>query len=409
MEYKRKLLPVEPYEIHLLEKWFSDLSAEGLFLVRINSVFATFAVKEPKRLLYHMEPKEKNMEDYPNQEQVELYEEYGWTFLSSFREYFYIFSAEEGTAEIHSDPLVESSLIQPHAAKTKNYFWIGVMFLIFHLISGISRLLLFSEHRTYRLVHGDIPFPSLMNTILCLALVFQCFHTAKGFEKVYRQLATGTPVSSIKTSYKKAVRIHKLFFYLIPTVFVCGVIFTFLPFSLSYSEKPMAEISHPLPFVALAEIEEDANFYPTASYIEKIGSEGDDWWEMKANIVSFYTELGAPVQFSITQHGKNPEITDESGNPYEAHLVLDYKKFSSFVSPQKYLEELFTLPQFANWEITPLADTPFDYAVLAKKDNYTKLFMIQGQKMLEAYYVGNANLTEHYSLFDDVLQGEYHR
>ena len=81
MNYKRKWIPVEPYEIGALESWFSDLSAEGLHLYDTNTFLGTFAVKEPHRMLYHMEPKNVNHDHRPPDSQIERYEAKGWKFV----------------------------------------------------------------------------------------------------------------------------------------------------------------------------------------------------------------------------------------------------------------------------------------------------------------------------------------
>ena len=61
MKYIKKLIPVEPYEIAILENWFSNLSAEGLHLHSTNTIFASFKKKDPKRMIYRMEPKKRRL------------------------------------------------------------------------------------------------------------------------------------------------------------------------------------------------------------------------------------------------------------------------------------------------------------------------------------------------------------
>lgn len=110
MKIKYRLLPVEPYEVSALETWLSDLSAQGLYSLEIKTIYASFWVKEAKRMLYRMEPKKYRKEDFPTQDKLRLYKEYGWKYVMTFGEYFHIYTAEEGTPEIHTDPIVESEL-----------------------------------------------------------------------------------------------------------------------------------------------------------------------------------------------------------------------------------------------------------------------------------------------------------
>ncbi len=177
----------------------------------------------------------------------------------------------------------------------------------------------------------------------------------------------------------------------------------------------MEMIHSPLPFVSLAEIEDDPNFVPDSSYIQYDKQPDGAYinsWERDAKVVYFESSIGAPVQFSGNQHGRTASRTDENGKPYEAALWLDYKKFSFLVSPQSYMEECIVRSRYTSengWTKTILGDTPFDYALLLQKDDQTIFYMILGNKMLEADYIGGQDLTQCCDLFLEVLQKDYHR
>ena len=126
-----------------------------------------------------------------------------------------------------------------------------------------------------------------------------------------------------------------------------------------------------------------------------------------------YITIGAPTEISFNQAGRIDGKFDSHGHPYESVLWIDYKKLSSFVSPKEYLEEYFALPWRQNparYTYTVLEDTPFDYAVLVEHNEGSELFITSGQKVLELnYYYGDADLTEHYDLYEEVLKQDYHR
>lgn len=63
----------------------------------------------------------------------------------------------------------------------------------------------------------------------------------------------------------------------------------------------------------------------------------------------------------------------------------------------------------SNWRGNILGDTPFDYALLLQKDDRSIFYMILGNKMLEADYIGGQDLTQCCDLFLEVLQKDYHR
>ena len=109
---KRKLLPAEPYEIDALESWFSDLSAEGLHVQKANALYATFTEGEKKRLLFRMEPKQDGifpaLDESKAEERNAQHREKGWSFVCGLNR-FYVYAAEEGTADYFATPQEEGA------------------------------------------------------------------------------------------------------------------------------------------------------------------------------------------------------------------------------------------------------------------------------------------------------------
>ncbi len=409
MKIKYRLLPVEPYEVSALETWLSDLSAEGLHLLEIKEYYASFWVKEPERMLYRMEPKKYRKEEFPDWDKLRFYEEYGWKYATTFGEYFHIYTAKEGTPEIHTDPIVESELYHVFRMSNKHFLLAEIGFWGILIVLCIVRNAwqIFNEN-AYMLVHGNYSLVLWLPLFITLVNL-PSFRKAYGIQRIQKKLASGTPLSH-NADWRGKLR-HKRWLS-----YVCGImtaVFFFLsyfPDFLDYSNRPMAEIQHPLPFVALAEIENSPNYVPLRNRTEN----HNEW---SAETISFQSSIGAPVQYSINQRGVVKGKANPEGNLYKAELWLDYKKFSFLVTPQEYLEEFITrhkeeygsyLPK-DGWTETTLEDTPFDYALLLQKDNHTELYMILGNKMLEADYIGGQDLTQCYGLFLEVLQKDYHR
>lgn len=121
---KRKLLPAEPYEIDALESWFSDLSAEGLHVQKANALFATFIEGEKKRLLFRMEPKQDAIFPALDESQAEernaQHREKGWSFVCGLNR-FYVYAAEEGTADYFATP-EEEGAYYPDNLKGNKFF-----------------------------------------------------------------------------------------------------------------------------------------------------------------------------------------------------------------------------------------------------------------------------------------------
>ncbi len=256
MKIKYRLLPVEPYEVSALETWLSDLSSQGLQLLEIKTSYSSFWVKEPKRMLYRMEPKKYRKEDFPAQDKLRLYGEYGWKYVTTFGEYFHIYTAEEGTPEIHTDPIVESELYHVFLPKKNYALYLDVALWVFLLTFYIFDPVTLGA---YQLVHSEYFF-ALAMPLVCILEIFISSRRIYGLWRVYKQLALGIPFSHV-----------------------------------------------------------------------------------------------------------------------------------------------------SNWRGNILGDTPFDYALLLQKDDRSIFYMILGNKMLEADYIGGQDLTQCCDLFLEVLQKDYHR
>lgn len=400
---KRKLLPAEPYEIDALESWFSDLSAEGLHVQKANALYATFTEGEKKRLLFRMEPKQAGalsaLDKIKAEERHAQHKEKGWSFVCKL-DYFYVYAAEEGTADYFATP-EEEGAYYPDSLKGNKFFnFIHIENL---LLVVLIAAYIFVLHRqtTYDWVEGFAnPFCNP------LILVFAIFagQRNRGAIKLQSSLAAGEPHHQ-PTDWQAPHlrRKHRLY-----QVWMLGIIaFIFLPFLpnvFSFSDRPIAEVKQPLPMISLAELENDPDFYAVDSYYQRDGNAKEDWWEREANLVNSYPTFGSPVDLAYNQAGRISDKTDATGRPYESVLWVEYRRLAPFLSPKEYIKE-YLGRAYETYETTALEDTPFDYALLAKGKNHTRLYLVSGQTLLELdYYYGDADLTKHYDLYEKALK-----
>ena len=413
MRYIKKLLPVEPYEIAALESWFSDLSAEGLHLYVANTFFATFEEKEPKRMRYRMEAKADRLDgltDKPTDKERDAHREKGWEFVTELGRYFFIYSAEEGTPDYFDDPMEESRLYQTYA-KSKRFssaepFLYAVLTLMIAAMI-IIELMEWTHKSAYWMVHDiDIPFSSLP------ALLFPLFtgQRYKGMQRLQKSLSEGDAHPQDGDWMDGRLRRRHKLHYIGYIGLIVAIFLPLLPFTFGFTDKPIEELKHPLPMVALAEIENDPDFYYVDRYYQREDGPKEEWWERESNRAYSTPTVGAPIDISFNQAGRIDGKQDANGEPYESVLWIDYKKLSSFVSPMEYLEEDLRIFRRSDDTYTVLTDTPSDYAVLVEKEGFSALHIISGQKLLElTYYYGDADLKEHYDLYEKVLQQEYQR
>ncbi len=400
---KRKLLPAEPYEIDALESWFSDLSAEGLHVQKANALFATFIEGEKKRLLFRMEPKQagalSTLDKIKTEERHAQHKEKGWSFVCKLDQ-FYVYAAEEGTADYFATP-EEEGAYYPDSLKGNKFFnFIHIENL---LIVVLIAAYIFVLHRqtTYDWVEGFAnPF---CNPLILIFAIF-AGQRNRGAIKLQSSLAAGEPHHQ-PTDWQAPHLRRKHWLYQIWMLGIIAFIFLpFLPNIFSFSDRPIAEVKKPLPMISLAELENDPDFYAVDSYYQRNDGPEIEWWEREANLVSSYPTFGSPVDLAYNQAGRISDKTDDTGRPYESVLWVEYRRLAFFLSPKEYIKE-YLGRAYETYETTALEDTPFDYALLAKGKNHTKLYLVSGQTLLELrYYYGDADLTKHYDLYEKALK-----
>lgn len=407
--WKRKLLPVEPYEIGALEEWFSDCSAEGLFLYDANPIWATFQEKEPKRMAYFLEAQKTTAfgEPKPDKATSTRFADAGWDFVNNLGRYFYIFSAEEGTASPYPDPAAESEPYPYSRSVWNNPKASIILFVLFGALFFAGECATLLRQSTYTWVtYPEIPFARVIWFILMgLATIPRSW----GMEKREKALAKGiSRKEDADWQEPKKKRKHRL--YYVTWVLLIGSIFLpLLPYAFHYSDKPLTEVKDPIPYVSLAKIEQDDAFFETDSYFQRDDEDKEYWWERDSNVAYKDPTLGAPVSISYNQSGKIEGKTDQNGEPYEAVLWVDYRKIASFLTPQDYVTQNFDrFPSIYQdrYKITELTDTPFDYAVSATKEDRTELYLVDGQKLLEVdYCYGDKDITDpkYYPLYQKAL------
>ena len=400
---KRKLLPAEPYEIDALESWFSDLSAEGLHVQKANALFATFTEGEKKRLLFRMEPKQAGvlsaLDESKAEERHAQHKEKGWSFVCKL-DYFYVYAAEEGTADYFATP-EEEGAYYPDSLKGNKFFnFIHIENLLLVVLIA-AYIFILHRQTTYDWVEG---FANSFCNLPVFVFAILAGRRSRGFVKLQRSLATGEPHHQPTDWQTARLRRKHRFHYVSVIGMITFLLLPLLPLVLSFSDRPIAEVKQPLPMISLAELENDPDFYAVDSYYQRDGNAKEDWWEREANLVDSYPTFGSPVDLAYNQAGRISDKTDDTGRPYESVLWVEYRRLAPFLFPKEYIKE-YLGRAYETYETTALEDTPFDYALLAKGKNHTRLYLVSGQTLLELrYYYGDADLTKHYDLYEKALK-----
>lgn len=197
----RKIRPADFWRIGEHESWFSDMAKEGLHFHSMGKFFARFIKGEPKEMEYRIEvtPTKEILDD-----QISMYEENGWDYISSF-EQFHVFASpkDHNAVEIHTDPAEQFFTLQ-----TLNKILISnliIVLLLSLLTIGINVALWFMNNTpVLRLVEGHI----IQITISSFVVLYSVYLSSKGMLAILalrRKLKHGIPINH-HAPWKKSLR-----------------------------------------------------------------------------------------------------------------------------------------------------------------------------------------------------------
>ena len=98
---KRMILPVELWQIDLVESWLIEQAQNGWVLEKMNGPSMTFQKTEPQNLEYRMIVMPEKESTPTNMEELE---QAGWHYVASYQ-YYHIFCSQQAGAmtEIEKD------------------------------------------------------------------------------------------------------------------------------------------------------------------------------------------------------------------------------------------------------------------------------------------------------------------
>lgn len=240
----RKFLPVQIYDVHGIELWLEELSAQGLILDSFGLRYsAYFRVGEPETgVRYRLEPssfhadketpESRGKADWEtvDYEKNAEYARYGWEYVDSIPKFYTIYRCKDQSAEeLHTDPVTLGYLFQRICAVHTTWLLILALILLSRLVErfllGRSAGLLFTalDILTVNPLYGAF-FLSLLAWFFLLCLIDA--RSTRRLWKLRRRLADGIPpewdrrypCSPLWNAAAVAV----------PMVLLCGLCITFL-------------------------------------------------------------------------------------------------------------------------------------------------------------------------------------
>ncbi|WP_079526985.1 DUF2812 domain-containing protein [Solibacillus isronensis] len=376
----RKIRPTNYWRIGEHENWFSDMSLQGLHLHKMGTNLAHFKKGEPKRIEYRIEVTDRKLITY---EQIDLYEENGWKYVTSYQ-WFHVFSSptEENAPEIHTDPAEQAFTLQRLSKKL--VFNLVCFSLGIALILGMLMAMWFLDGTpVLRLVEGYVVQQSIL-TLVYIHYVFYAIRTILAIKELKESLKEGKAINH-HAPWKKSLRKNSaISVVLIGIILLSGL----LPF---YQLKKMDSYTLPtndenLPFVRLADIEQNPQLTRDKSYRDEV-----DW----ANRYTTNWSIFAPVQFETDENGiiKDEMWLDKSGTYSPSVSTEIYNlTFQAFAKP--LLSDLMEWHTYGDERESFIErkHPGFDHLITREDEDWKQLVASKDKVVMYIRYYGYAEM-----------------
>ncbi|MBE6038271.1 MAG: DUF2812 domain-containing protein [Anaerofustis stercorihominis] len=116
---KRMLIPVASEDIFSLERYFEEMSRQGLHFSDFHG-YGVFIQGEYKNYRYYLEPYDRK-KSWPDYEKVNYYEENGWELVNKFGNMYEVYRTDDPSApELHSEVASESYVYDDLLKRMRN-------------------------------------------------------------------------------------------------------------------------------------------------------------------------------------------------------------------------------------------------------------------------------------------------
>lgn len=186
----RKLRPSNYWRIGEHECWFTDMANKGYHLKKMGLHFAKFEKGETKKTKYRIDVS-TNKKISP--EQLQLYAESGWDYVTSYQ-YFHVFSSpnERNALELHTDPAEQAYTLKKLDKKLGLNAWIGTIALVL-MICMVAAIWFLDKTPTLILLEGFALQQTLL-TIIIGYTVLTSLQAAISIRALRKNLLSGKPI-----------------------------------------------------------------------------------------------------------------------------------------------------------------------------------------------------------------------
>ena len=371
MRKKRKLIPVEMWQLEKVESWLTELGQNGLQLEKFSSLFATFLQSEPQQVEYRMIVMPKKDTPPTNIEELALE---GWDFVAS-HEFYHIFRSQkaDATSEIEPDLTKQAQALTGILKQARNQFFINLGMVVLGII--VSALLMFKAvNPIEHFVEGQsMGIFVMIFSSSCLTVNY--LRDYLGITRMKRQLSQGIALDY--RAYWQVASLKKLMWHVgyVAVIFIGFAVLVKQVYAYNFLDLPLDTTD--IPVLRLHMIE------PQERLAELAQSEEEDWY----NWLITNRTLVAPVQYETREQ---VSILQENEAAYTPTLTF---KVTECIVPSlaSALYDELAGSYYVEGEARSVA--AFDQVFVEQlHDDHVRLLTLQGKQVQYVDYEGEADL-----------------
>lgn len=400
-----KYPPVSIFDIKEIEDWLEEMAAEGWYLNEAGSYAWHFEAGEPGNVRYRIDPATEK-KGKPDEEKRLDYEEMGWRYAATQREFYHIFMSDDPEAEeLHTDAVVESFSVRMLEKKLKNELLEGVLILALLLFNAFTVLRDWVRYPVLTLM--EMRAATMFYQIFWVIWLVCWSRVVIKTGRRRKYLAAGMMPDEKTVHTKRGSKRKRLW----PSIERISVILLVAGLVLSmFPEKSGREVSMEekvRTVLTLEKLEGDKNEAVKRSPEEERNRDREDdmimWTRFSLFTGSSY-EIHDQGEDAAGERGKN------GGSPSTLHVMYYRPRFRKMADglyselQRKYLAG-------CAMEITEPPDgADAFHVVMGTRGDGTQVAVArQEDRLLLAEYSGNAELKQKISLIEEVLASERRR
>jgi hypothetical protein len=377
-----KLRPSDYWRIGQHESWFADMAAEGLHLKKMGVQFVQFVKGEPKKMRYRIDVSKKKK---ITPEQIQMYQENGWDYVTS-NQFFHVFSSpeERNAPEIHTDPAEQSYTLKELDKKLAMNASIVVVAMLF-MIGMLSSIWFLDGTPTFVLVQGL----AIQQTILAIFIGFTSYtslQAAISIRALRKDLIEGKPIDH-HAPWKKHHRRNSIIGFLFTVVVGFSAILPFVQLIKS-DTKTLPEASLDLPIVRLADVEQNPAFVRgEPDYM----SDNVDW----GNRYTYEWSPLAPLQYETDENGVVPgKMWEDGSGEYSPSIHTRVYRLSIPSMTDNLISDLIKRYRYENSkeDYIEKKNSSFDILIVHEEEEMKEVFASKGSTVMYVRYHGYADI-----------------